>query len=106
MSRTLAGSFLAPYLIHPVRDEDVRLVRSRVVPVAAPQQALPVEGEHREAVEVVVGLVRELRHALEARAVEADQVEVERALRSVLEVAREEDALPVRREHRGEVRAP
>jgi len=42
-------------LLHPIGDENIRLVRGFSVAVGSPDKALAVGGKHREGVEIGVG---------------------------------------------------
>ena len=70
------------------------------VAVRREHELLAVRREHREPVERVV-----VRHALEAGAVDIDQIEIEIAPLRVVDVRREDQALAVRMPRRREVRA-
>ena len=61
-------------LLHPIGDENIRLVRRFSVAVGSPNEALAVGGKHREGVEIGV-----IGHSVEACAVFIDQIEIEAA---------------------------
>src|SRR4029079_14200482 len=84
-SRSTTGSIDG--LWPPVGDEDVGFAGLRVVAVGREDQVRAVRREHREPVEGrVVG------DALEAGAIDIDQVQLEVALLRVLVIRREDDA--------------
>src|SRR6266404_8438828 len=61
-------------LLHPIGDENIRLVRGFSVAVGSPDEALAVGGKHWESVEIGV-----IGDAAETCAILVDQVEIEPA---------------------------
>src|SRR6185436_11903080 len=89
-----------PSLLHPLRDEQVRLPRALRITVRSPDQFLSVRAPHGEAVKIRVG-----SDPLESGAILVDHIEIERAASGTEVVGRKNDTLPIRVIERREVGA-